>query len=56
MNELTFYYSVGMSIVPALIAFAATFIIRKAPFARQSAYSVDCSPQLSSTEFVWLRN
>lgn len=29
MNELTFYYSVGMSIVPALIAFAATFYHKK---------------------------
>jgi len=29
MNELTFYYSVGISIVPAFIAFAGTFFHNK---------------------------
>ena len=29
MNELTFYYLAGISIVPALIAFGATFFHKK---------------------------
>jgi hypothetical protein len=29
MNQLTFYYLGGQSLVPALIAFAATFILKK---------------------------
>ncbi len=29
MNELAFFYSMGISIVPALIAFAATFFHKK---------------------------